>query len=142
MAHPDLMIDTSVVIDHLRKRNKRKSALFAIVDGYSLHTPTVVEFELFAGATNAEKRQDIEYILQLCTSVPLNSEVARHAGQLYRRLRRKNKLLEIRDLFIASSAVVHGLTLMTFNTEHFQRVDGLNLLAPPSPDATATRTSS
>ncbi len=142
MAHPDLMIDTSVVIDHLRKRNKRKSALFRIVDDYLLHTPTVVEFELFAGATNAEKRQDIEQILQFCTSVPLTSEIAQHAGQLYQRLKRKNKLLEIRDLFIASSAVVHGLTLMTFNTEHFQRVDGLNLLTPSSPGAVATRTSS
>ena len=137
MAHPDLMIDTSVVIDHLRKRNKRKSALFRIVDDYQLHTSTIVEFELFAGSTNAEKRRDIEQILRFCASVPLTSEIAQEAGQLYQLLKRKNQLLEIRDLLIASSAVVHGLTLMTFNTRHFQRVDGLNVLTPPSPDAHA-----
>ncbi len=141
MAHPDLMIDTSVVIDHLRKRNKRKSALFRIVDDYQLHTSTIVEFELFAGATNAKKRQDLQQILKTCASVSLTSEIAQHAGQLYQRLKRKNKLLEIRDLFIASSAVVHGIPLMTFNLGHFQRVDGLNLLTPPSPDTT-TRISS
>ena len=32
MTHPDLIIDTSIIIDHLRKRNKRKSILFHIVD--------------------------------------------------------------------------------------------------------------
>lgn len=142
MAHPELMIDTSVIIDHLRKRNKKKSALFGIVDDYSLRTPAVVEFELFAGATSLEKRQDVENVLQFCESVPLTSEIAQHAGQLYQQLKRKNKLLEIRDLFIASTAVVHGLTLMTFNIGHFQRVDGLSLFTPPSPGAVATETSS
>lgn len=133
MAHPDLMIDTSIIIDHLRKRNKRKSAFFGIVDDFTLHTPTIVEFELFAGATTAEKRQDVERVLQICTSIPLTSEVAEYAGQLYRRLKRQNQMLEIRDLLIASTALVHGFALMTFNIGHFQRIDGLNLTAPRVP---------
>ena len=132
MAHPDLIIDTSIIIDHLRKRNKRKSILFHIVDVYALHTPVIVEFELFAGAIDSEKRRDIRRVLRLCGSLPLTSEIGERAGQIYQQLKKANQLIEIRDLLIASTALVHGLPLMTLNTKHFQRIDDLSLADPPS----------
>jgi predicted nucleic acid-binding protein len=132
MANPDLVIDTSIIIDHLRKRNKRKSILFQIADTYALYVPAVVEFELFAGATDEEKLRDVKNILQSCTSIPMTSEVAQEAGLLYRKLKQDNQLIEIRDLLIASTAGVHGIPLMTLNTKHFQRIDALNLIAPPA----------
>jgi hypothetical protein len=39
MANPELAVDTSIVIDYFRKRNKRKSVLFQIVDDYTLYLP-------------------------------------------------------------------------------------------------------
>lgn len=131
MAHPNIVIDTSIIIDHLRKRNKRKSILFKIVDDYMLYTPTIVEFELFAGATDTEKRQDIQYVLQFCTVLPLTSEIVQHAAHLYQHLQQNNQLIEIRDLFIAATAIKYAYPLMTLNTKHFTRIDALNLLAPP-----------
>ncbi len=131
MAHPHLVIDTSIIIDHLRKRNKRKSTLFHIVDDYVLHLPTVVEFELFAGATDAEKRQDIHSVLEFCTVLPLTSEIVQEAARVYQELKRHNQRIEIRDVFIASTAMMYAYPLMTFNAKHFSRIDALNLLPPP-----------
>jgi hypothetical protein len=37
MANPDLAVDTSIVIDYFRKRNKQKSILFQIVDDFTLY---------------------------------------------------------------------------------------------------------
>ena len=51
MGNQNVMIDTSIIIDHLRKKNKKKSILFKIVDLYNFHLSIIVEFELFAGAT-------------------------------------------------------------------------------------------
>lgn len=132
MAHPDLIVDTSIIIDHLRKRNKRKSVLFHIVDVYALHTPVIVEFELFAGAIDSEKRRDVRQVLKLCGSIPLTSEIGERAGQIYQQLKKANHLIEIRDLLIASTALVYELPLMTLNTKHFQRIADLSLVAPPS----------
>ncbi len=131
MAHPHIVIDTSIIIDHLRKRNKRKSILFDIVDGSVLYTPTIVEFELFAGAIDAGKRQDIHFVLQFCTVLPLTSEIVQHAARLYQMLKQENQVIDIRDLFIASTAILSAYPLMTLNTKHFSRIDALHLLAPP-----------
>lgn len=131
MAHSGLIVDTSIFIDHLRKHDKRKSVLYRIFDLYVLHTPVIVEFELFAGAIDREKRSDIRNVLQGCTSLPLTSEIAEYAGRLYRQLKRQNRLLEIRDLLIASTAIVYELPLMTLNFNHFRRVESLELLEPP-----------
>jgi len=132
MVTPDILIDTSIIIDHLRKRNKRKSLLFHIVDQYRLHTSTIVEFELFVGATTPEKVQDIEYILQFCMIIPLTSEIVQYAAHLYQRLIHSNQRVEIQDVLIASTAAIYELPVMTLNHEHFARIESLTLLPIPT----------
>ena len=55
MATTRVLIDTSIIIDYLRKQNKSRSILYQIVDDFDLYASTVVEFELHAGATDAKK---------------------------------------------------------------------------------------
>ena len=132
METPHILIDTSIIIDHLRKRNKRKSILYHLIDTHVLHTSTMVEFELFAGATDSRKRQDTQDILLLCKVLPFTSEIAQQAANIYQQLKQKNELIEIRDIIIASTAMVYNLPIMTLNTRHFQRIDELTLLFPPA----------
>ena len=42
---PAVLIDTSIVIEHLRKQNRRKSILYRVVGAYDLSVSTIVEFE-------------------------------------------------------------------------------------------------
>ena len=86
MASPPVLIDTSIFIEHLRKQDKTKSILYKVVDSYVLHTSTVVEFELYAGATSEQKQQDVGLVLMHSTIMPLTSDVAQQAARLYRQL--------------------------------------------------------
>ena len=131
MATSRLLIDTSILIEHLRKQNKQKSALYNIVNNYELYTSTVVEFELYTGATDSQKRRDIQEILAWCTVLPLTSDVAQAAATIYQQLKAKNQLIEIRDILIAATAIAHTLPLMTLNTGHFTRISTLHLISPP-----------
>ena len=63
MATPGVLIDTSIVIEYLRKQNKQKSILYNIVNSYDLYLSTIVEFELYTGATDAQKRRDVQEVL-------------------------------------------------------------------------------
>lgn len=130
MELPRILIDTSIVIEHLRKQNRRKSILYRIADDYALHVSTIVEFELYAGTTDRQKQHDIQEILSWCTLLPFTSDVAATAAALYRELRATNQLLEIRDIFIASTALTYTLPLMTLNLGHFDRIKRLQLLSP------------
>ena len=131
MAHPRLLIDTSIIIEHLRKQNRRMSVFYNIVETYDLYISTVVEFELHIGATDLQKRQDVQEILTWCTSLPLTSPIAEQAASIFRELRRTNQLIEIRDILIGATAMNHGLPLMTLNRKLFGRTAGLQLVSPP-----------
>ena len=132
MERPRLLIDTSIIIEHLRKRNRRKSILYRIADAYDLCTSTIVEFELYAGATDAEKQHDVQEILAWCIVLPFTSEAALAASAVYRNLKTANQLIEVRDLFIAATALTYDLPLMALNTGHFNRIDRLRLNSPLS----------
>jgi tRNA(fMet)-specific endonuclease VapC len=130
MELPRILIDTSIVIEHLRKQNRRKSILYRIADDYALYVSTIAEFELYAGAINSQKQHDVQEILGWCTLLPFTSDVAATAAALYRELKAANQLIEIRDIFIASTALTYTLPLMTLNLRHFDRIKRLHLLSP------------
>ena len=131
MDLPRVLIDTTIIIEHLRKQNRRKSILYRVVGDYALFTSTIVEFELYTGGTDAQKQHDIQEILNWCTILPFTSDVAGVSATIYRNLRTTNQLVEIRDIFIAATALTYGLPLMTLNTGHFGRIDRLQLQSPP-----------
>lgn len=131
MADNHIVVDTSVIIDHLRKRNKRNSHLFRIIGYYSMHLPSIVLFELFAGAKDRRKQDDIENLLVLFQPVVFHGPVARQSASIYRTLKENNQLIEIRDIFIAASAMYLDLPLFSLNIEHFQRIEGLHLIRLP-----------
>ncbi len=45
-----------------------------------------------------------------------------------RALRSKNRLIELVDIFIASTAVANDLSLATMNTKHFDRIESLKII--------------
>lgn len=132
MANPNLLIDTSILIDHLRKQVRSNSILYNIADQYELYVSTIIEFELYMGAINEEKHQDIRTVLSWCTSLPLTSQIAQRAGMIHRELKQNNQLIEIRDMLISATALTHNLPVMTLNAKHFERVSGLRLVTPPN----------
>ncbi len=55
MAPANVLIDTSVVIDFLRKKDKRKTLLWRIRAENQCHLSVITLFELYAGANTPEK---------------------------------------------------------------------------------------
>lgn len=121
------MIDTSIIIDYLRKKNKKKSQFYKSVGNYTLFVSTITLFEFFAGAKDERKRQDIDNIMEYVKILPFTKNTAKKSGEIHQSLKNKNKLIEIKDLFIAATALSHNLPLMTLNVKHFDRIEDLNV---------------
>lgn len=122
-----ILIDTSVLIDQLRRRDKRNGLLFKRLDNSLFYASTIVEFELFAGAKDAAKKRDAQNVMQLVTVLPFSSPIAQKAADIYLRLKQKNAVIEMRDIFIAATAIAHDLPLLTLNVKHFERMSDLRL---------------
>lgn len=79
-----------------------------------------------------QKQHDVQEILAWCIVLPFTSEAALAASAVYRNLKTANQLIEVRDLFIAATALTYDLPLMALNTGHFDRIDRLRLNSPLS----------
>ena len=68
-----------------------------------------------------------EYLSYVSDTLPVDGATAHRAAEIQAQLRRRNQTMDIRDLFIAATALVHGLSVCTLDTEHFSRVPDLVL---------------
>ena len=127
MEDSRILIDTSVVIDHFRKKNKQKSLLYELAAENILFLSAISKFEFLVGTKLTQIRQTKEiiggfYILSF------NSHVADIASDIGKKLRTKNKIIEFRDIFIAATAIANDMPLSTLNIKHFERIDALELI--------------
>lgn len=128
MEHRKVLADTSVVIDHLRKSNKSSSPLFKSLDNYELSISAVSIFELYAGATDERKKTDISNTLSAFEILPFTHDIAVKAGELYISLKKANRIIEVKDVFIAATALVYDMPVFTLNRKHFERLEGVKLV--------------
>ena len=128
MADKKLMVDSTILIDYFRKTDKEISRLVAHFRNYDrLYISSVTEFEVVNGATQTH----LEFwnvMLARFTVLDFDSKAARQAADIVAQLKTRRKTIDKPDLFIAATAVVHGLTIDTLNIKHFIHIDRLNLL--------------
>lgn len=122
-----MVVDTSVFIEFLRAKNKTKTALFSIPDNMPIYISSVTLYELLMGATSDEKKNDIKILTDDLPILPFNDDVARKAAEIYHQLKKSNKIIEFRDIFIGATSITNNLSLMTLNRKHFERIIGLKL---------------
>ncbi|HEY4789425.1 MAG TPA: type II toxin-antitoxin system VapC family toxin [Bacteroidales bacterium] len=127
MESSRMVIDTSIFIDYLRARDKKNTDLYKIPNNKRIYISSVTLYELLVGATNEQKREDVRLLTEDIIVLPFDEEVCIRASDIYHDLRKTNKMIEFRDIFIAATCLVHNLSIMTTNKIHFQRIKGLKI---------------
>lgn len=79
------------------------------------------------GATNPEKLNDIRILTDDIPVLSFNESVAKEAGDIYHKLRKTNKMIEFRDIFIAATAIAFNFSVKTLNVKHFNRIPNIRL---------------
>jgi len=127
MERSKVVIDTCIFIDFLRAKDKKTTVLYNIPDNMQIYISSVTLYELLMGSTNEQKEEDIRLLTEGLIILPFDEDVSRRASEIYHRLRKENKMIEFRDIFIAATCLVYGLPVISTNKNHFQRIQGLEL---------------
>ena len=128
MADKLILVDTSVLIDYYRKTDKSNSVWFALVrQGYKFAISTITKYEIYSGATQ-EQLNFWNKVLQAIEVIPFDEASVDTAVDINTTLKRKRKQIDLADLFIAATAITHGLSIATLNKKHFDRIDTLNVI--------------
>jgi predicted nucleic acid-binding protein len=122
-AAQPLLLDTNILIYHLKRglsvEFTEQLALTIVAQQAYISLITRIEMLAWKGHTDLSLQQTTELLDQL-PELGINEAVIAQTIHV-----RKTYSLKLPDALIAATALVHGLQLVTANTDDFKRVDSL-----------------
>lgn len=121
-----VLLDTSVIIDFLRRKDKEESLLYSLADS-DLYISIITHTELYAGKSvweNENIKEALGKILEGLTIIPLENELSQKAGYI----KAKHKNVSLFDCIIAATANLHDMKLATLNIKDFQQIEEIKLI--------------
>lgn len=117
MVSDNYLIDTDVLVDHLKAVPEAISALKRLIARGKLFCSVINEAEVLAGMREDEKDK-VGALFDALNPLGVTREIAQLTGK-YRREYKKSHGVQISDALIAATASVHNLVLITLNERHF-----------------------
>ena len=128
MARQVVLLDSSILIDFFRKKDKTKTSFYQLSDSFGeFSISSITEYEITCGATESQMNYWKEF-LQRITILSFDSREVAKARFIYKELKKNRKQIAIADLFIAATAIANNLPLATLNKKHFESIEGLELV--------------
>lgn len=128
-----VLIDTSVLIEF--ERADAGAELELLVGPEDRSISVVTASELLHGALRATGARRtcrlafVEHVLSAFAAIPITTTVARVHAEIWSELAAKGEVIGAHDLWIAASALAHGLGVVTSDGGDFARVPGLRVIA-------------
>lgn len=113
-----VLIDTDIAIDYLRGAPDAKNLILPLWDNDAAYLSILSVYELYAGMKDNEK-EDTENFIEACNIEPVTIQIAKKAGELYRKFRSQGITLTSLDCLINASAIIRGLKIATRNRDHY-----------------------
>lgn len=116
------LIDTDVIIDHLRGEEEARDLLkgIKVKDAHILYS-VITKAELYAGVRPRDE-EGVKRLLESMDEVGINGEIAEAGGRYKNRFHASHGLL-LPDALIAASAKRVRATLVTLNRKHYPMRD-------------------
>lgn len=126
MAIDRYLLDSDILIEHLRGRQQASSYITNLKSKGNLLVSAITVAELFAGARYEREKNAIEALLHVVKIIPIDKTIATQGG-LYRLQYGKSHGTGLMDALIAATAEVVGANLVTFNRRHFPMIANLQV---------------
>ena len=126
------LVDTDWTIDYLNGVSRIVQNLDNfLIEGVSISIISLAEvYDGILGAISPEESEQLlNSFLTFVEVMPLDDATCRIFAGERRRLRAAGNIIGDFDLLIGSTALRHGLTLLTNNRRHFERLQDLNIIS-------------
>lgn len=125
-----VVLDTNIIIDHLRQPPNKETYLKTLVKKYKEHNLVISIItiqEIYEGKSTKERENEEKFLATIShlKILPYTFEIAQLAGQIARDLRRA---IDLADAAIAATAIVNGYDLATLNKKDFLGIKDLDFL--------------
>jgi len=128
-----LLIDTYLLID--LERGAGTPAVEELLGDEERAISVITVSELLHGALRAteaqrtRRRAFVEHLLGALRAIPITEPVARVHAEVWSDLSKRGQVIGAHDLWIAATALAHGLGVATRNASEFSLVAGLRVVS-------------
>ncbi len=123
-----ILLDTSVLIEYFRAKDKRITTLYALFrQDERFVISAVTHYETLIGANET----DIVFWNELLKEIkvlPFDMDCSIVAINIYKELKKQNKLIDMADMLIGSTSIAKGCPIATLNRKHFNRIEGIEFV--------------
>ena len=128
MAAAQLILDTDIIIDHLRQRGE---ALRLVLAKYHCGMTAITLYELLAVPKRSERQSlALNNLLNAIQILPFDHSTAKQSADIWRSLSTQGSLIGLPDILTAGTCLANDLPLLTRNSDHFGRINRLQLIDP------------
>ena len=132
------LLDTDTLSEVIKDRDLRvRQAARQYLETHGSFTFSIItRYEVLRGFKAKRATRQVAAFGHRCQTsnvLPLSDDVVVRASDLYADLYRGGHLISDADILIAATALVPGLTLISENVAHFQRISGLPLASWRTP---------
>jgi tRNA(fMet)-specific endonuclease VapC len=120
------LLDTGLLIHHLRGQKNTVQLLRSLAKSNRLCISTVTRLEVRAGA-HPDEQVITQKLLSHFMNLDIDARIADKAGELVAHGKQSNQPILVPDAVIAATALVHSITLITFNARDFKHIPKLSL---------------
>lgn len=127
-----VLIDTSVLINAERRGPSLENALGERERAISVITASELLHGVYRatdGHVRARRQAFVEYMISSIEPLPITTPIARAHAEIWAGLERDGEVIGAHDMWIAATAVSHGMEIATANATEFERVPGLAVVA-------------
>lgn len=126
-----VLIDTSVLVDAERRGQSLDDAIGDEDRAISVITASELLHGVHrarTGAVRARRAAFVEHVIFAIEPLPVTTAIARAHAEVWAALESGGSLIGAHDLWIAATALSHGMDVATANPRDFERVPGLNVV--------------
>ena len=126
------LVDTDILSEFLRGTPKVVQNAEKYLETYdAINFSIITYYEILNGLLYKDAKKQLQKFTDFAALnkiLPLTISAAKRAAEIYAGLKKKGQPIGHTDCLIAGIALINGLQVVTNNTEHFGRIDGLEVV--------------
>jgi len=122
------LLDTNIISYYLKGLESLKDKISSYIDLLSISIISYYEIVSGLQSIDATKRiTEFEKFCELLDIINLDKASILASCKIYASLKKSGKLIDDIDILIAGIALSNNLVMVTDNTDHFERIEGLEV---------------
>ena len=129
--YPPSLLDTDILSELFKGHNLVKTRASEYIREHGrLIISHITKYEILKGLKAKRAQKQIDAFIKFCALnivLPITDDVIIKAADIYASLKEQGTLISDADILVAAIAIINNVVLITNNTAHFSKIQGLKL---------------